>query len=432
MSAISNVMRFIVSNSSLRGIINRKAREEFYSKFRNTIQNGLIAEKNDLKKLMPIKDSTIYIHFPFCNSSCRDCTFKKTLKKEHIEQYSEALLKEIDSIGKLNSYDNINFNSVFFGGGTPSLFPIKYLNKIMERLNKYFIKNEKPQITLECSPESLDFDLLDEYRKIGINRITIGAQSFHNEVLQEMKRGHTTAQTMNVIEKVRRKEFEFSVDLIYGFDCQDLDMFLKDLKKAIDIGVSHLSIYSLARKLPENQDKKLEKKQREIYLKSIDFLKDNGFIQHSTDNFGRTEHFRNQYEEDQWKVPALDVLAFGSSAFGGIGDNLYVKHSMLQKYIECINNNIPPVTFFQMDNNEFINTKFFFGLHNININKKAFLKVYGAECFSTCKNFIDIMNILGYIKITEKEIKLTKAGLFFYTRLWSHLLFFEMLAPRKI
>jgi oxygen-independent coproporphyrinogen-3 oxidase len=157
------------------------------------------------KDLVKTKEFVVYFHFPFCKSACKYCTFRKNFDKKLIDQYCESVLHEIEWIGESCSLSDNVFNSVYFGGGTPSLIPKKYLEKITKSMMKYFSNGHIPQISLEGSPENLDVskENLDFYREIGINRISIGAQSFHDEVLAEMKRNHKSAKTISVIEGLK-------------------------------------------------------------------------------------------------------------------------------------------------------------------------------------------------------------------------------------
>lgn len=191
---------------------------------------------------------SLYIHIPFCEVKCGYCDFFSVprgygdfdLQKEYVQE----LLREIDK--RASDFKGRSVRSLFFGGGTPSLLAPDLLEKIFKKLSQYFSLNPEVEVTLESNPKTVSYEKLKIFRSLGVNRISLGVQSFQDRFLQVMGRIHNGAEALRTIEDIHRAGFEnYSFDLIYALPGQSFKDWQEDLERAISLGTPHLSAYHL-------------------------------------------------------------------------------------------------------------------------------------------------------------------------------------------
>lgn len=187
----------------------------------------------------------IYIHIPFCESRCHYCAFYSEIsREEHFEDYVDALLKEIKLYRKYFPMENIS--TLYFGGGTPSILPSKQINRIMDVCSNLFHLDADCEITLEANPGTIDMKKLKEYRSAGINRLSIGIQSFSDEMLRRIGRIHNAREAVRSVYDAHKSGFNnISADIMYGLPGQTTENFEKTLNKIVHLPLSHVSVYSL-------------------------------------------------------------------------------------------------------------------------------------------------------------------------------------------
>jgi oxygen-independent coproporphyrinogen-3 oxidase len=185
----------------------------------------------------------IYIHIPFCRKACHYCNFHFSTQLKHIDAFTDSLIKEIE-IQK--GYLNEPINTLYFGGGTPSLLPIESLNKIVQQLYKHFNLTDQMEFTLEANPDDIHLQQVKQWKALGVNRLSIGIQSFQNEALDWMNRAHKVNQSLEAIEAAQTAAIKnISVDLIYGTPhLKDKDL-LADLELIKKLQIPHVSCYAL-------------------------------------------------------------------------------------------------------------------------------------------------------------------------------------------
>lgn len=190
----------------------------------------------------------IYIHIPFCESKCGYCSFVSYANREDLfEQYLSALEKEIDFYTERPLIDEMSFNSLFIGGGTPTVLSSKNLAAIIQKGKRSFSLSNDSEITVECNPNTLDMEKLKTLKIAGVNRLSIGAQSFNNSILKSIGRRHKAESIVNSFHLARACGFEnISLDLICGLPGQQTADFTADILEAIKLKADHLSVYQLS------------------------------------------------------------------------------------------------------------------------------------------------------------------------------------------
>ncbi|MBN2538849.1 MAG: radical SAM family heme chaperone HemW, partial [Deltaproteobacteria bacterium] len=184
----------------------------------------------------------IYIHIPFCLSKCAYCDFYSITLIEKIPNFIESLQKEMDLYRGI--FDR--FDTLYLGGGTPSLFHSEQLAEIIEGVHKHFFVSVDAEVTIELNPGDLSAGLAEALYRAGINRINIGVQSFDDTTLVFLGRRHSSTEAISAIEQVRAAGFgNIGLDLIYGVPGQDMKSWMDTLRKALSFRPEHLSCYQL-------------------------------------------------------------------------------------------------------------------------------------------------------------------------------------------
>ncbi len=286
--------------------------------------------------------SGIYIHIPFCKQKCNYCDFFSVVSKKNIKNYLQAILIEIEL---QKNFLNKEIETIYFGGGTPSILSVYDINKILEKIEKNFILNDNVEITLEANPENLNKNYLKNLKSTKINRLSIGIQSFNDEDLIFLNRKHKKKDSIISIKNAQNLGFEnISIDLIYGIPNMNLGRFLENLNIFFNLKLQHLSAYSLEfeektilyRLLKKNIIKKVsEEKSLQFFKLLVKKAIENNFIHYEISNFGK-KNFFSIHNSNYWKNKKY--LGIGVSAHSY--NKIYRKWNIsnISKYIDSIKN----------------------------------------------------------------------------------------------
>ena len=239
--------------------------------------------------------SGIYIHIPFCKKACHYCNFHFSTIHSHKQRVVAAIIKEIEL--RKNYLPSNKIESIYFGGGTPSILTQVELNSIFNEIYKYFDVTEGAEITLEANPDDLNINRLKELKKSPINRLSIGIQSFRDEDLIWMNRAHSANEAKESIRNAKEFGFEsLSIDLIYGTPNLSNDAWKSNILQAMDLGVNHISSYCLTVETKTalshliengNLDPLSEEQAAQQFDILIDTLEKNSFEQYEISNFAK-------------------------------------------------------------------------------------------------------------------------------------------------
>ncbi|WP_027361516.1 radical SAM family heme chaperone HemW [Halodesulfovibrio aestuarii] len=281
----------------------------------------------------------LYLHVPFCRSKCGYCAFHSQVPDANAMQvYLDALMREIAFWG--DRLGNVAVETIFFGGGTPSMLPFKSIDAVLNRLAKSFAISNGAEISMEANPESAARDtFLQDVRRSGINRLSLGIQSLNRELLHTLGRPHSAKQAIAAIELARQSGFNnINVDFIWGLPGQRLKHWLEELKEIVKLGPDHLSCYSLT--IEENtpfevayDDGKLElpsdDDQGKMFLYGSDFLELQGYTHYEISNFARMG-FQCRHNLGYWE--GVDYLGLGPSAVSTINSRRWSNPKDLAEY----------------------------------------------------------------------------------------------------
>ena len=283
----------------------------------------------------------IYIHIPFCKSKCAYCNFFSLASESKIQDYVEALKKEI--IARKTYLGNEIVKTIYFGGGTPSLLSVKNIEEIINLLNKNYEIVSSPETTLEINPDTIDREKMSSLKQIGINRMSVGIQSFHDDDLKYLGRRHDSRHAMQVLDDLKQTGFEkITLDLIYGMPTITEEKWNKNLDIFFSTGFSHLSAYALTVEPKTILGQRIEKGDLQNiseddairhYNILVERTKENSFEHYEISNFAK-EGCRSQHNSIYWKD--VKYLGLGASAHSYDGNSRQWNISNLTKYIQLV------------------------------------------------------------------------------------------------
>lgn len=237
----------------------------------------------------------IYIHIPFCVRKCSYCDFYSVTDRSLIPRYIDALLKEID-LRSASSFSGLVFDSIYFGGGTPSLLSPAHISCILSRLNQKFSLTAQQEITLEVNPGSMSPECLGHISRNGINRLSIGCQSFNDDELKRMGRIHNAHGAAAFVRQAREHVTNISIDLIYGLPGQNLESWNNTLQNTVSLEPDHISAYVLSwsertclgrsilsGSVPEPDTDTIAG----MFLHTSGLLQNHGYLQYEVSNFAK-------------------------------------------------------------------------------------------------------------------------------------------------
>lgn len=283
----------------------------------------------------------IYIHIPFCKSKCAYCNFFSLASESKIQDYVEALKKEI--IARKTYLGNEIVKTIYFGGGTPSLLSVKNIEEIINLLNKNYEIVSSPETTLEINPDTIDREKMSALKQLGINRMSVGIQSFHDDDLKYLGRRHDSRHAMQVLDDLKHSGFEkITLDLIYGMPTLTEEKWNKNLDIFFSTGFSHLSAYALTVEPKTILGQRIEKGDLQNISENdairhynilVERTKENGFEHYEISNFAK-EGCRSQHNSIYWKD--VKYLGLGASAHSYDGNSRQWNISNLTKYIQLV------------------------------------------------------------------------------------------------
>ncbi len=295
----------------------------------------------------------IYLHIPFCKSRCSYCDFATDVYRntETVERYVNAIIKEVQSSKSKVQDSKIEADTIYFGGGTPSLLSAKQLEKILEAVHKKFTIEKNAEITIEMNPATVSLETLREYKSLGVNRASFGVQTFNDISLKLLARGHDSNDARRTFELLRRANFEnVSFDLIGGLPHQSLKDWENNLNEALKLNPEHLSLYLLEIQEGTPLAEQIRSKRQpapdedlagEMYEMMIEKVSTKGFEQYEISNFSKPE-FESRHNSKYWTLDP--VFSFGCSAHSFDGKQIrWSNERDTAKYVSLIENDKSPI-----------------------------------------------------------------------------------------
>ena len=348
----------------------------------------------------------IYIHIPFCKHKCIYCDFYSMEKREKdMPGFVNMLLREIELTAE-DYNEDWTFDTIFFGGGTPSIMEPQWLKKILHAMDRAFDISSVMEITLEANPGEVTKNRLNQFRKLGISRLSIGFQSLQPKLLTSLSRIHSSKDCFKTYEDAREAGFDnINVDMLFNIPGQNLEVFQDDLQQVVEISPEHISSYSLTveKNTPlyttvQNGQIIMLSEEVNLYMFELcrKYLTSHGYSQYEISNYAR-EGMECRHNLHYWRLDPY--LAFGPSAHGYDGHSRWWNTSSLDIYVQMLEHNEKPVSGLEtLNQTDHFNEAVFNGLRTqegIQLRKINFLK-----------GRLDKMN--PYIKKWQDKLDVTK------------------------
>lgn len=291
--------------------------------------------------------SGIYIHIPFCKQACHYCDFHFSTSLKKKDEMVLALAKEIEM--RKSEFQEEVVETIYFGGGTPSRLTIADLKLQLDSIYENYTVAQNPEITLEANPDDLSSDYLIELSKIGINRLSIGIQSFFEDDLKMMNRAHNSAEAKECLQEATKYFDNISVDLIYGIPGMSNEKWLRNIEMALSFNVPHISSYALTVEpktalhsfiqkgiIPQPEDEVAQ----EHFQILVDKLSEHDFIHYELSNFGKENYF-SKNNSSYWL--GKKYIGIGPSAHSYDGEQRGWNVSNNALYLKSISENKLPI-----------------------------------------------------------------------------------------
>lgn len=285
-----------------------------------------------------MKEIGIYIHIPYCKKKCYYCDFISFPNKEEtIEQYIETIKLEIDNC----NFTGFNIGTIYIGGGTPSILDSKYIVEIIQKVKEKFIVSQNAEITIEVNPGTVTKEKLQDYRKAGVNRLSIGMQSTDNEILKKIGRIHTYEQFLETYNGAREVGFKnVNVDLMLALPEENEGSIAMQITELINLKPEHISCYSLIledeTKMKEMVDTgevtlPTDEEERKMYWKVKELLEENGYEHYEISNFA-LPGYNSRHNTDCWNQK--EYLGFGTAAHSYFNRIRFSNPNTIEEYIK--------------------------------------------------------------------------------------------------
>ena len=372
----------------------------------------------------------LYIHIPFCKSRCSYCGFYSTTHSELRQQYVEALCKELSTLNSKLS----TLNSIYLGGGTPSQLTIAQLEQLFIYIDKVYSlpsiqggSGGPSEITIECNPDDITADYAAALPRLGINRVSMGAQTFDDQRLRFLNRRHTARQVPQAVEHLRQAGIRnISIDLMYGFPDETLEQWELDIDAVLALDVEHISAYCLMyeegtplhRQLQQGQFHETdEETECQMYELLMEKLSATGYEHYEISNFAKPG-FRSRHNSSYWSDVPYIGLGAAAHSYDGCCRSWNVAD--LKEYLRRVENGLSPV-----EDSELIE-----GWTRYNDRITVALRTYeGLDlttlpdeqrdfCIKNARHFLDD----GLLSLSNHHLALTRRGLFVSNMVMSELM----------
>lgn len=293
----------------------------------------------------------IYIHIPFCKQACNYCNFHFSTSLQLKDELIAAMIKEIHLVTEKANHSSEKelCETIYFGGGTPSLLSIKELNNILASLFSKFEIAKDAEITLEANPDDITTEKLQLWKKVGINRLSVGVQSFLDQELVWMNRAHSSADSLRCIDEIKNAGFsDYSIDLIYGSPLLNNQDWLNTIETVINKNIPHISCYALTvepktalhKMIAQNKKESVDaEKQAEQFVLLMNQMEQAGYEHYEISNFSKPGK-RSKHNSSYWQGKKYYGFGPAAHSYDGIKRKWNVSNNAL--YIQSLKKNSIP------------------------------------------------------------------------------------------
>jgi oxygen-independent coproporphyrinogen-3 oxidase len=374
----------------------------------------------------------IYLHIPFCRQACHYCNFHFSTSLKLKNEFIDALLKEIELQKNYLPAGADPVNTIYFGGGTPSLLKPEELSAMLQSLREHFSVAADAEVTLEANPDDLTEEKLLDWKKLGVNRLSIGVQSFFEDDLRWMNRAHTAQQAINNLQLARQYFNNITIDLIYGTPTLPDDNWRHNVQQAIALGITHISCYALtvepgtalASMITKHKvtDVNTEDQARQFLL-LMQWMQEAGYEHYEISNFALPGK-RSRHNSSYWQGAAYLGLGPSAHSFNGESRQWNVANNAL--YIQSLKAGNVPFEIENLTNTQRLNEYIMTSLRTMEgLDVQWVAKQFGEQAANQLqqesKQFIET----GKMQLHNGRLQLTKEGKLFADGIAAELFFEE-------
>ncbi len=360
--------------------------------------------------------ASLYLHIPFCEHKCVYCDFYSIESLERRSAFVSLLCREAEYFS--SCYDGETIETIFFGGGTPSLLAPAELEQIMTVLHRRFSVDPDAEVTLETNPGTVDEEKLRAFRSLGINRLSIGIQSFHDDDLRFLTRIHSAGQARACVRLANEIGFPYvNLDLIFALPGQTMARWEENLRVAVRLGTNHISAYSLIverntplfRMVESGQVLTLPiEAEADMYLFTMEFLRGAGFEHYEVSNYARNG-CRSRHNMNYWNHSRY--LGFGPSAHSFWESRRWWNIANLSTYCDALERGSSPQAGEEtLSMSQLLDERIMLGLRSAGIDVASFKRDFGMERWRELEQGLNDLNNEGLFIRTPEVVRLTDRG----------------------
>jgi oxygen-independent coproporphyrinogen-3 oxidase len=367
---------------------------------------------------MDSKNPGLYLHIPFCLTRCSYCSFYSQTDVSLIPDFIEALGKEMEMAGR--GFPS-PFDTVYIGGGTPSVLSPRQIEKILAQIEKSFGLSRETEFTLEANPGDLNLPFLRSLKNLGINRLNLGVQSFDAQTLNFLGRRHTVEEAIHSVDAAREAGFDhMGLDLIYGVPGQSLGLWRDTLSRAVAFSPEHLSCYQLTLEddtplaescrrgdfSPRGEDELFQ-----FFLTTSETLENSGFIHYEVSNFARGPEYASRHNQKYWDH--TPYLGLGPSAHSFSGSARWWNTRSLNDYLKALQSGTLPIEGKEILTREQLRMEaWFLALRTRKgVHIGEFSARYGEDFLSSNPLILRTMQEQGHLLLEDGHLRPTRTGL---------------------
>jgi putative oxygen-independent coproporphyrinogen III oxidase len=374
----------------------------------------------------------IYIHIPFCHQICNYCDFNKVFfKNQPVDEYIEALGKEMEMVVAQSPESFQHVETVFLGGGTPTALSAKQIERLLQLIKQHIPLHEVIEFSSEANPDELSEDKLVALLAGGVTRLSMGVQSFDQGLLEKIGRTHSNEHVYETVALAKKVGFtNISIDLMYGLPGQTMEQWKDSLQKALALNLPHYSAYSLIVEpktifyIQYNKGKLVlptEDLEAEMYDVLMQEMEAAGLHQYEISNFAKDGHL-SVHNKIYWDND--EYAGFGAGAHGYLNGVRYSNIAPIKKYIETIEGNERPLIHeHEVTKSERLEEQMFLGLRKTEgVPHQMFEQKFGTSMHHTFEKQIQLNVEAGLLEADEHGVRLTRRGRFVGNEVFQHFL----------
>lgn len=372
----------------------------------------------------------VYIHIPFCHQICNYCDFNKFFfHNQPVDEYIESLGKEMALWA--NDLQKAEIETIFIGGGTPTSLSVDQLDRLLELITTYIPMEHVTEFSSEANPDELTLDKMQKMREFGVNRLSMGVQTFDQDLLKVLGRTHSNDHVYEVINHAKQTDFpSISIDLMYGLPNQTMDQWKASLQEAFRLKIPHISAYSLLVE-PKTIFYNLLSKgklslpgedlEAEMYGYLLEEMQSHGYIQYEISNFAyvgkESKHNLLYWNNDEY-------IGLGAGAHGYVNGKRYSNHGPIKKYMQTIDTGEQPLMMQkEVTNVEKMEEEMFLGLRkNEGVSLAKFEERYGLTLRDVYGKELDELLQRELLVLENNCVRLTSRGRFMGNEVFQYFL----------